>query len=135
MKTKWKFIEPTLMEVWTDKSLKHNKVVISIHESGACIALVYNHEIKKWESGEKVRTYHWNHSAEIKAPTLRPYTPEEFEKELINRSWVKRIGSNYCHSIHSFCLDFVGINNFDYDFEELKNKFTWLDGSPMGVEE
>ena len=61
---------------------------------------------------------------------------EEFKKEFIKRD-VRIINKTRCdiYSILYVGVDRVRISNENHSVETLFSNYTWLDGSPIGVEE
>jgi ribosomal 30S subunit maturation factor RimM len=80
----------------------------------------------------------WHHYEILKTKTLRPFEDiEEFKKEFIKRD-ARVINKTYgtiTAILETGCNGVIMVNNNNRTFEELFYGYTWLDGSPIGVEE
>ena len=92
---------------------------------------------KDYVENKYYRVVRWNHYEIIKPKTWRPFKNiEEFKEEFIKRD-ARIIHKVSCdiYSILYVDVDWARISDGNRGVETLFYNYTWLDGSPIGVEE
>ena len=128
--------EPTWAMVWNDELVKYKRIIVDIFANGSCLC-VCDLSNEKYMTNEFYETKVFQHYEIIKPKSWRALKDmEEFKKEFIKRD-VRIINKTRCdiYSILYVGVDRVRISNENHSVETLFSNYTWLDGSPIGVEE
>ena len=129
--------EPTWAMVWDDGGItKYKRIIVDIFAGGecVCVGVAFN---EKYMTNEFYETVIFQHYEIIKPKSWRAFKDmEEFKKEFIKRD-VRIVNKTTGEIMSIIHVDDKYLKTFvrTYDKEYIFDHYTWLDGSPIGVEE
>ena len=127
---------PTWAMAWDDGVAKRKRIIVDIFASGECTCVCDSFN-EKYMSDEVYETIVFQHYEIIKPITWRPFEDiEGFKKEFIKRD-TRIIYKTNCNIYTIIYVDVTSIitSGGSYGVNNIFNHYTWLDGSPIGVEE
>ena len=128
--------EPTWAMVWNHEDYKHKRIVVDIFADGECLCVCDSYN-KKYMENEFYNTEGFQRYEIIKPKSWRAFKDmEEFKKEFVKRD--VRIISKTTGIIYLIVkIDDSNIASADWEHsvKYAFDHYTWLDGSPIGVEE
>jgi hypothetical protein len=110
-------------EVWE----KRYFIMNSLNNEFVCVA---DYDEERFKNGQNFNTYVWKYARKIKQPEYVPFTFDDYE-QLIGKA-VRQLILNYVNLIVKIREGAILIGDTYYNYEELLNKFEFLDGSPCG---
>jgi hypothetical protein len=111
-----------------DEAYKERIFIKKGYEFGViCVARHYEDNFKK---DKEFDTWWWRYARKIKQPEYVPFTFDDYE-QLIGKA-VRQLILNYVNLIVKIREGAILIGDTYYNYEELLNKFEFLDGSPCG---
>ena len=130
--------EPTWAMVWNGgcSVQKCERIIVDVFEDGNCVC-VDEAGAKDYVENKYYRVVRWDNYEIIKPKSWRPFEDiEEFKKEFVKRD--VRIISKTTGIIYLIVkIDDSNIASADWEHsvKYTFDHYTWLDGSPIGVEE